>query len=124
MNDKAPKSAYELALEKLKQRDRERGETAPEPLSDAQKKAIAEVRQIFDARLVEREILYRSERAKLLGDPEGADKVQKLEEEYIKERRRIEDQRDKAVEGVRSGGPKTRTSQPPKTRKSTGRQAR
>jgi len=99
----APKSAYELALEKLKQRDRERGESAPALLTDDQKKRIAEIRRVCDAKLAEREILHSSDRAKTLADPEGQEKLAKLEEEYSKDRRRFEQERDRQVEVVRAG---------------------
>ncbi len=105
MSDDAPKSAYEIALEKLKQRDRERGEPAPATLTEQQKKRIADLRKVYEARLAEREILHRSERVKLLSQPEGAEKLEKLEEEYAQDRRRIEEQRDRAVEAARIGGP-------------------
>ena len=103
MSDDRPKSAYEIALEKLQQRDRERGETAPAALTDEQKKAIAGIRKVFEARLAEREILHRSERAKLQSDPEGEEKLAKLEEEYARDRQRIGEQRDRAIETARAG---------------------
>jgi hypothetical protein len=103
MSDDKPKSAYEITMEKLKARDRERGETAPAVLTDAQKKKIAEVRRVHEARLAEREILHRSDRATLLSDPDGAEKLKELEERYLDDRRRIEEQRDRAIEEVRAG---------------------
>jgi len=102
MSDR-PKSAYELTLEKLKQQDRERGVAAPATLSEAQKKSIAEIRKVAQARLAEREILYRSERQKVLQDPEGAAKLEKVEEEYASDRRRIDADRDRQIEQVRTG---------------------
>ena len=102
MSDR-PKSAYEITLEKLKRQDRERGEAAPAALSDAQKKAIAEIRRVAQARMAEREILYRSERLKVQQDPEGAAKLEKVEEEYAADRRRIESERDRQVDQVRAG---------------------
>jgi len=101
----APKSAYELALEKLKQRDRERGEAAPVLLTDEQKKKIATIRRTCEAKIAEREILHASERTKVLSDPEGQEKLPKLEEEYLKDRRRIEAERDRQIEAVRAGKP-------------------
>jgi len=98
----APKSAYELALEKLKHQDQERGENAPLALSDAQKKEIAEIRKICEARLAEREILFRSERARLQADPEAAEKLVKAEDEYARDRLRFEEQRDAAIARVRA----------------------
>lgn len=104
MADKEPKSAYELAMEKLRQRDRERGETAPASLTEGQKKQIAEIRQIYEARLAEREILFRSEKAgalaKAADDPEAPGKV---EEAYGRDRRRLEEEREAKIAKVRSG---------------------
>jgi len=102
MSDDKPKSAYEITLEKLKRQDRARGDAAPATLSDGQKKAIAEIRRVSQARLAEREILHRSERAKILSDPEGAPKLEKIEEEYAADRRRIEEDRDRQIEAVRA----------------------
>lgn len=112
MSDQRPKSAYEIAMEKLKERDRERGESAPAALSPEQKKAIGEARRVHDAKLAEREILHKSDRAKLLSDPEGGEKLQKLEEDYQRDRRRIEEQRDRELEKIRSktGSKRTKTT--------------
>lgn len=97
----APKSAWEIALEKLQKQDRERGETGPASLSAGQKKSIAEIRARFQARMAEAEILHRSNQAKAAGD---AAALEKLEEEFRIERRRIEDQREREVAKTRSGG--------------------
>lgn len=96
----APKSAWEIALEKLEKQDRERGAAGPGPLSDDQKKAIAALRQRFQAKLAEAEILHHDHRHKALDDPEA---IAKAEEEYRIERRRIEEQRDREIERVRRG---------------------
>jgi hypothetical protein len=45
MTDNAPKSALELAMERLRQKDKESNATE-RPLTDEQKAAIAEVRQM------------------------------------------------------------------------------
>jgi hypothetical protein len=97
----APKSAWEIALEKLKKQDRDRGEAGPASLSTEQKKSIADVRARFQARLAEAEILHRSNQAKAVGDAEA---LEKLEEEFRIERRRIEDQREREVVKARGGG--------------------
>ncbi len=95
-----PKSAYEIALEKLKRQDRERGVKSPAPLTRKQKSAIAEIRARYDARMAEREILYRSERANTAPDDEAREK---MEEEYARERRRLEEKRDREIAAVREG---------------------
>lgn len=99
----APKSAWEIALEKLNQQDKERGEGAPVRLTDAQKKAIASARQRSKARLAEAEILHKSNLAKAGDDPEA---LAKVEEEYRIDRRRIEEQGEREIAAVRAGGGK------------------
>jgi hypothetical protein len=96
----APKSAWEIALQKLQQQDREKGLTSPGTLSEDQKKAIAAVRQRFQAKLAEAEILHHDQSRKVLEDPEA---LAKSEEQYRIERRRIEEQRDREIERVKRG---------------------
>jgi len=55
----APKSALELAMEKLKKKDAEAGVEA-QKLTDAQRSAIADARSMYDARVAERRIMHRS----------------------------------------------------------------
>jgi hypothetical protein len=96
----APKSAWEIALEKLQKQDRESGAAGPGALTDAQKKEIAALRQKAQAKLAEAEILHHDHRRKAMDDPEA---LAKAEEEYRIERRRIEDQREREIERVKSG---------------------
>ena len=100
----APKSAWEIALEKLEKQDRERGTAGPGTLTDAQKKEIAAARQRAQAKLAEAEILHHDQRRKAMEDPEA---LAKVEEEYRIERRRIEDARERDIERIRSGKKKT-----------------
>lgn len=97
---KKSKSAYEVAMERLEAADREAGvkETV---LSGAQKKAIAEARRVAASRLAELEILFGQEMRK---DPEPSQRM-KAEEEYQADRKRVEDDRDRAIEAIRSGHP-------------------
>ena len=97
-DDDAPKTAYEIILERLKKKDREEG-VEERPVTDEQKARIAELRQVYEARLAEREILYQSSRRKA-ADLETLDK---LEEEYRRDRERIASERDRKVDQVRSG---------------------
>jgi hypothetical protein len=118
--DDEPKSAYELALEKLKQRDRDRGEDAPLRLTDDQKAEIAEIRRVHEARMAEREILHRSERAKAMatGDAEA---LEKLEQDYARDRRRIEEERDAKIAATRAAAAdKGAVSPPPAGKKGGG----
>jgi hypothetical protein len=94
--DDAPKSAYEIILERLQKKDREDG-VEKRPLTDEQKDRIAEVRRFYEARLAEREILHQSSRRKA-ADLEALDK---LEEEYRRDRERIASERDRKVDEAR-----------------------
>jgi hypothetical protein len=97
-DDDAPKSAYELILERLRQKDRAEGVEERE-LTSAQKAKIAEIRKVYEAKLAEREILHHSERRRL-GDPEA---LERLEEEYRRDRERIAGERDRKIEAARAG---------------------
>lgn len=96
--DRAPrvKSAYELALERLEGQGIER--PREESLSDAQRVQVADHRRQAEAKLAELEILHR-DRLRKLGEPEAREKE---EEDYVRERRRIEEQRDAKIARTRS----------------------
>ena len=99
MADEAPKSAYELAMERLRKKDAEQG-ASEKPLTEAQRAAIAEAKNVCQARLAEREILFKS-KAAALGDP---DALATLEEEYRRDRDRIATDRDRKIEEIRGRG--------------------
>ena len=58
MSDDSLKSAYELAMERLKNRDAADGVEATKPLTPNQKKTIADLRKRAQAKLAELEILH------------------------------------------------------------------
>jgi hypothetical protein len=95
------KSAYEIAMEKLRKQDAERGES-PEQLTDSQREEIAEVRKVYGAKLAEREILYQAElrKARATGEPEA---LAAVEEGYRRDRGRIEEDRDAKIRAVKKG---------------------
>lgn len=95
-DDEAPKSAYEVILERLKQKDRADG-VALRVLTDEQKARIAEVRKIYEARLAEREILHQAERRRA-ADGEA---LERIEQEYRRDRERISGERDRKIEEAR-----------------------
>ncbi len=88
------KSAYELALERMEKQGIER--PREEALSAETQEKIAEVRRQAEAKLAELEILHRDGVAK--GDPM---KRLETEDNYGRERRRIEDDRDRKIEKLR-----------------------
>ena len=99
MSDEKPlKSSFELAMERLRQSDRDAG-IETRPLTDTQKSAIAEVRNFYEARLAQEEVLHASNVMKIL-DPaerEAADRT------YRRERERLAEERDRKIEKIRQG---------------------
>jgi hypothetical protein len=96
VTEEAPKSSYELAMERLRKKDKEEG-VAERTLTDEQKAQIADIRRASEAKLAEREILHQGDRLKAR-DEEG---LQKLDEEYRRDRDRITSERDRKIEAVR-----------------------
>ena len=88
------KSAYELALERLERQGIER--PREEGFSEEKRTQIAEVRRQAEAKLAELEILHQ-DRMKT-ANPANR---QEDEDDYHRERRRIEDDRDRKVEELR-----------------------
>jgi hypothetical protein len=89
------KSAYELALERLEKQGIER--PREEALSENVRARMGEARRQAEAKLAELEILHQN-RLKTVWEP---DKRQEEEEEYVRERRRIEEERDRKIEKLR-----------------------
>jgi hypothetical protein len=96
--DDAPKSALEIAMARLRQKDAERGEQAA-PLTEDQKARIAEVRQATQAKMAQEEILYQASLAKTW-DPEAR---AKLEAEHRLDVQRINEEADRKIERIRRG---------------------
>lgn len=94
----APKSALDLAMERLRAADTEAG-IEETHLTDAQKAAIAEARAVGTSRIAEREILFRDALRKVFDPTER----EKAEEEYRIDRSRIEADRDRAIDRIRRG---------------------
>jgi hypothetical protein len=97
-SDDGPKSALELAMERLRKKDKDAGVEA-QPVSAAQRAAIAEARSVAEAKLAEREILFKSKMA-AVREPEA---VEILETEYRRDRERITNDRDRKIEEIRGG---------------------
>ena len=96
MADEAPKTAYELAMERLRKKDADAG--VPErSVTDEQRAQIAEVRRVYQARLAEREIAHHGARRNA-ADPEA---LAKVDEEYHRERDRLNAERDLKIEKIR-----------------------
>lgn len=96
MTDGAPKSAYELAMERLRKKDAEEGVTEHH-LTDAQKAAIAEARSVYEARVAELQILHRD---KVLRTIDAAER-DTLDEQYRRDLDRFATDRDAKIRRIR-----------------------
>lgn len=92
----APKSALELAMERLKKKDAEAG-IVEQKLTDAQKAAIAEARSVYESRVAELQILHRQ---KQLTAVDPAD-IAKAEEEHRRDMDRFANDRDSKIRKIR-----------------------
>lgn len=97
-DDTRLKSSFELAMERLRQKDAESGVTT-RTLTDAEKAQIAEVRNLYEARIAEAQVMHQSRLQKML-DPAGREA---LENEFRVERERLTRERDRKVEKIREG---------------------
>jgi hypothetical protein len=98
-DDDAPKSAYEIVLERLRKKDREEG-VEERPLSEEQRAQIADIRKSYEARFAEREILHQASLRKTADPAER----ETLEEQYRRDRERLGSERDRKIEKVRAEG--------------------
>ena len=96
MNDDAPKSALELAMARLKQKDVEAG-SVEAPLTDAQKSEIADVRQLYAARRAQAEIMHQASLASAF-DVEG---LARLHEEFRRDTDRMQRELEEKVASIR-----------------------
>ena len=97
MSDDAPKSAFELAMERLRRQDRDEG-VVERPLSDEQKAAIAEARKVYEAKVAEREILHRD----ALRKARSHEEIAKLNEQLAQDRDRLARDRDRKLAEIRA----------------------
>jgi hypothetical protein len=99
MSDEEPKSAYELAMERLRKQDAEQG-LSEQPVNDAQKAAIAEAQRACQAKLAELEIMQKSKLAGVF----DAEALEALEKNYRRDVERVREERDRAIARIRRGG--------------------
>lgn len=94
--DGAPKSAYELAMERLRKKDEAAG-VVQAPLTDAQKAAIAEIRSLYGARLAQADLQHQ-DRLRVTFDPAVREA---LDMEYRRERESLAAEMDAKIEKAR-----------------------
>jgi hypothetical protein len=91
-----PKSAVELAMERLRQKDSESGVVGRAP-TDEQKAAIAEARSLHGSKVAELEILHRSKLATVFDPAERA----QVEDAYRKDLVRLNDDLERKIGKIR-----------------------
>jgi len=95
-DDTAPKSAYELAMDRLRKKDAEDG-VERQPVTDAQRAAVAEIRNFYEAKLAELDVMHQSKiRATMDAEARAT-----LEQDNRRERERLTSERDAKVEKAR-----------------------
>ena len=95
-NEKPLKSAFELAMERLRKQDADAG-VEVRAITDQQKVAIAEIRNFYEAKLAEQQVLHQSTLRKT-PDPAAREA---LDAEYRRERERFSSERDAKIEKIR-----------------------
>jgi hypothetical protein len=98
-DDKALKSSYELAMERLRKTDAEAG-VEERTLTEAQKAAIGEVRTFYKAKLAEHEILSQSRLRQTIDPAER----ESLQADFQRDRERLVTERDAKIETIRRSG--------------------
>lgn len=92
------KSAYERALERLKDKGMEPVETS---LTDEQKREIAEIRKEFEAKIAELEIMMQSSITETHAEGEESEQREIIEERSVSKRASLMEEMEKRVEAVR-----------------------
>jgi len=91
----APKSSFELAMEKLKKKDADAGVEA-QVLTDSQRAAIADARSVYEARVAERRIMHQSAVASVFDPAE----LQERANELRRDLERFASERDAKIQKI------------------------
>ena len=87
-------------MERLKKKDAEEGVTA-RPMTDQQKRAIMEVRSLYDSKSAEQDILQQSAMKHLASaDPAAFEEIGRR---FRRERERLASEKDAKIEKIRRG---------------------
>ncbi len=95
-DDEGLKSRLDLAMERLRKQDEAAG-VDQTPLTHEQRSAIAEIRNFYDAKLAEAEVLHQG-KLNTTWDPEAREG---LEANYRRDREQLTSERDRKVEKAR-----------------------
>jgi len=96
MGDDAPKTAYELAMERLRKKDQDEGVTVV-PLTEAQRAQIAEIRNFYEAKIAELKVLHESTMRRSVDVAER----ETLDQQHRRELEHLTFARDSKIEKIR-----------------------
>ena len=96
-DDERPKSAVELAMERMRRKDADSGVTE-HATTDEQKALIAEARSLHASKIAEAEILHRA-KVGTLADPQERAQIEEL---YRRDLARLHDDLERKIAKVRS----------------------
>jgi hypothetical protein len=97
MADDGPKSSFELAMERLRQKDKD-ASVEDRPLTEEQKAAIAEARQFHTAKIAELDILHQA----ALAGAASHEEIERLNENLRRDKDRLAGERDRKIAKIRS----------------------
>ena len=98
MPDEGPRSAVEIAMAQLREKDVREG-VEHRVLTDQQKMAIAEVRNFYDAKLAQDDVMHKSALSRIFEPDTRA----ALQDDYARSRQRLIAERDGKIERIRRG---------------------
>ena len=96
MEDEAPKSAVELAMARFKKQDAVDG-VSERTLTADQKNEIAEVRKVYEAKLAQELILFKSKMQGLM----DSEVRQDVQDKYRRDLERLNHERDRKIDKIR-----------------------
>jgi len=97
MAEDGPKSSFELAMERLRKKDKD-ASVEDRPLTEEQKAAIAEARQFHTAKIAELDILHQA----ALAGAASHEEIQRLNDNLRRDKERLAGERDRKIAQIRS----------------------
>jgi hypothetical protein len=98
MSDEAPKTAYELAMARLRKQDADAG-AVEAPLTDEQRTAIAEAKQVYAARKAQAEIMLTAS----LAGARDIETLTRLKDEFRRDTDRMGRELEEKIAVIRRG---------------------
>jgi hypothetical protein len=98
VSDQSPRSAFEIAMERLRRQDAEEGIERRLP-TDQERAAIAEIRNFYGAKLAQEEVMH----AAALRQTLDSAKREELDDAYRRDCERLISERDAKIERARRG---------------------